>query len=122
RKPVILETMQPDSDQGGSFAHVRPGVYAYTFKTTLPANFDRRATHVVGGQLTRGDRRYAANPLFEFVPAGGKVQARRELAETATCKNCHDPMPPHRCRAGGAGSSAPSHPARLHDPAQASEP
>ncbi len=116
RKPVILETMQPDSDQGGSFAHVRPGVYAYTFKTTLPANFDRRATHVVGGQLTRGDRRYAANPLFEFVPAGGKVQARRELAETATCNKCHDPMRAHRGTARETGYCALCHTAQLFDP------
>src|SRR5205809_446389 len=116
RKPVILETMQPDSDQGGSFAHVRPGVYAYTFKTTLPAIFDRRATHVVGGQLTRGDRRYAANPLFEFVPAGGKVQARRELAETATCNKCHDPMRAHRGTARETGYCALCHTAQLFDP------
>jgi len=76
RKPALAETLQPDYDQGGVLARVRPGVLTYTFKTALPANFDQRATHVMGGERSIGNRRYVANPVYHFVPAGGKVPDR----------------------------------------------
>ena len=116
KKPALAETLQPDVDQGGLFARLRPGVYTYTFKTVLPPNFDPRATHVVGGELTRENRRFAANPLFEFVPAGGKVQVRRDLSETASCNNCHDPMRAHRGTAREVGYCALCHTSQLVDP------
>jgi OmcA/MtrC family decaheme c-type cytochrome len=116
KKPVLAETLQPDVDQGGVFARLRPGVFTYTFKTALPAGFDAKATHVVGGEMTRENRRYAANPLFEFVPAGGKVQMRRDLSETASCNNCHDPMRAHRGTAREVGYCALCHTAQLIDP------
>jgi len=116
RKPALAETLQPGADEGGALARVRPGVFSYTFKTALPADFDRKTTHVVGGELTRGERRYAANPLYEFVPAGGKVQLRRELTETASCNTCHDPMRAHRGTAREAGYCALCHTSQLTDP------
>src|SRR5258706_7717402 len=64
-KPALAETAQPDVDRGGTLARVRSGVFSYTFKTALPANYDTRATHVVGGGMTRASPLYAANPLFE---------------------------------------------------------
>ncbi len=116
RKPALAETLQPSADEGGALARARPGVFTYTFKTALPADFDRKATHVVGGELTRGNRLYAANPLFEFVPAGGKVQMRRDLTETASCNTCHDPMRAHRGTAREAGYCALCHTSQLADP------
>lgn len=68
RKPVLAETLQPDYNRGGVLSRSRLGVFTYTFKTALPASYDKKAIHVVGGELTRGNRRYAVNPLYEFVP------------------------------------------------------
>ncbi|HEX9444989.1 MAG TPA: OmcA/MtrC family decaheme c-type cytochrome, partial [Candidatus Binatia bacterium] len=116
RKPVLAETLQPAADEGGAFARLRPGVFTYTFKTALPADFDRKATHVVGGELTRGERRYAANPLYEFAPSGGKVAARRDVAETASCNTCHDPLRAHRGTAREARYCALCHTSQLADP------
>jgi OmcA/MtrC family decaheme c-type cytochrome len=116
RKPVRSETMQPDSDQGGTLARMRPGVFTYTFKSALPGNFDVRATHIVGVEMTRGNRLYAANPLFEFIPAGGKVQVRAELVETASCNSCHDPLRWHNGAARLTGYCALRHTSQLTDP------
>lgn len=115
RKPVLAEINQPGSDKGGVFAKVRPGVYTYTFATVLPANYDGRATHVVGGELTRGTRRYVANPLFEFVPAGGKVERRRALPTTAMCNSCHDPLRAHGGVTREVGYCALCHTGQLAD-------
>ena len=116
RKPVMTETLQPDSDQGGKLARLGPGVFSYTFKSALPAGFNARATHVVGGELSRANRLYAANPLFEFIPAGGKVRDRLDLPETATCNTCHDPLRAHGCAARETGYCALCHTSQLIDP------
>jgi OmcA/MtrC family decaheme c-type cytochrome len=116
RKPALAETLQPSADEGGTLKHAGAGVYTYSFKTALPSDFDRKATHVVGGEMTRGERRWAANPLYEFVPAGGKVQVRWELAETASCNTCHDPMRAHRGAARETGYCALCHTSQLSDP------
>jgi hypothetical protein len=87
KKPVLPETSQPDYDREGSFSQLRPGLYTYTFKTALPANYDRKATHVVAGELTRDRRRYVENPLYAFVPAGGNVKVKRAGVETASCNS-----------------------------------
>jgi hypothetical protein len=46
KKPALAETIQPDLDRGGTLAKIKPGVFTYTFKTVLPANFDRNTTHL----------------------------------------------------------------------------
>ncbi|MBI4216691.1 MAG: OmcA/MtrC family decaheme c-type cytochrome [Chloroflexi bacterium] len=80
---------------------VARGSYTYTFVTALPEGFDRNATHVVGGAITRLDpitkatSTFAANPIFEFVPAGGEVKATRKVVATASCNQCHDPLALH---------------------------
>ncbi len=116
RKPAVAETAQTDTDQGGVLTRVRSGVFSYTFKSALPAGFNARATHVVGGEMTRGNRLYAANPLFEFVPAGGKVGEHFDLPETATCNTCHDPMRAHGGTARETGYCALCHTTQLIDP------
>jgi OmcA/MtrC family decaheme c-type cytochrome len=102
KKPALTETLQPDFDNGGTLARLRPGVFTYTFKTALPADHDLYATHVIGGELTRDKGKFVANPLFEFVPSGGKVKTQRAVVETASCNNCHDPLKYH----GGAKREA----------------
>jgi OmcA/MtrC family decaheme c-type cytochrome len=116
RKPALAETAQPDSDQDGALTRVRPGVFSYTFKTALPAGYDARASHVVGGEMTRENRIYAVNPLFEFIPAGGKVRERFDLTETAACNTCHDPMRAHSGTARQTGYCALCHTSQLVDP------
>jgi len=116
KKPVLAETLQPSNDAGGVIARLRAGSFSYRFATALPANFDRRATHVVGAELTRAERRYAANPLFEFVPSGSRVMDMRALVETASCNNCHDPMRWHRGTARQTGYCALCHTSQLSDP------
>jgi OmcA/MtrC family decaheme c-type cytochrome len=116
KKPALAETFQPDFDNGGVLARLRPGVFTYTFKTNLPANYDRNATHVVGGELTRDKGRFVANPLFEFVPSGGKVKAQRAVVETATCNNCHDPLKYHGGTTRTVGYCALCHTSQLTDP------
>jgi len=116
RKPALAETLQPDYDRGGVLSKLRPGVFTYTFKTALPANYDKKATHVVGGELTRDNRRYVANPLHEFLPAGVRVKVRRAMVETASCNNCHDPLRAHGGSTREVGYCALCHTAQLTDP------
>ena len=116
RIPALADTLQPDFDRGGLFTRMQPGIFTYTFKTALPANYDRSATHVVGGELTRDKAKYVANPLFEFVPSGGQVKAQRAMVETATCNNCHDPLKYHGGTRRAAGYCALCHTSQLTDP------
>ena len=116
RKPVIGEISQPDFDHGGVLTRVRAGVFSYAFKTALPADYDRNATHVVGGEMTRESGKYVANPLYEFVPSGAKVKAQRAVVETATCNNCHDPLKYHGGTRQAAGYCALCHTSQLADP------
>ncbi len=116
KKPALSETLQPDMDHGGVLSRLSVGVFTYTFKTALPLGFNQKATHVVGGEMTRDNRRFAADPLFEFVPAGGKVTMKRDLLETASCNKCHDPMRAHRGTAREVGYCALCHTSQLIDP------
>src|SRR5215510_1710766 len=116
RKPVLGEVLQSDLDQGGVLARVRPGVLSYTFKNALPATFDSRATHTVGGELSVGNRRYVANPVYSFVPTGAKAIAAQSIAETTTCNNCHDPLKAHGGTRVETGYCALCHTSQLVDP------
>ena len=116
KKPVLTETLQPDFDNGGALARLRPGVFTYTFRTALPANYDRNATHVIGGELSRDKGKFVTNPLFEFVPSGGRVKTQRAVVETASCNNCHDPLKYHGGTKREAGYCALCHTSQLTDP------
>lgn len=116
RKPALAETSQPDYDRDGSFARLKPGLFTYTFKTALPANYDQKSTHVVGGELTREGRKHVVNPIYEFVPAGGRVKIRRQVVETSSCNTCHDPLKAHGGLRQEAGYCALCHTSQLADP------
>ncbi|HEY1234593.1 MAG TPA: OmcA/MtrC family decaheme c-type cytochrome, partial [Candidatus Binatia bacterium] len=116
RQPALAQTLQPDFDRGGIIKQVRPGLLTYRFKTALPADYDAHTTHVIGGELTRDKAHFVANPFFEFVPSGGKVKVQREVVETATCNNCHDPLKYHGGTRRAVGYCALCHTSQLIDP------
>ena len=116
RNPALFETLQPGLDEQGILAQNKPGLFTYTFKAALPAGYHRNATHVVGGEITRERGKYVANPIFEFVPNGGKVKTQRAVVETATCNNCHDPLNYHGGTSRETGYCALCHTSQLTDP------
>lgn len=94
-QPALVSAPQAVLDPVGTYASQGDGVFVYTFSTTLPADFDRNVTHRVGGQASRNGRRWVANDTFDFVPSGVPVMESRNLAETAACNQCHDPLSIH---------------------------
>lgn len=90
---------QPAYDSGGTLATVDPatGLYTYTFGKTLPADFPATLTHTIGAQVERAyeDEALVANPLHDFVPAGGSVTTVIQDTTTAECNACHDPLAAH---------------------------
>ena len=99
RNYIVPNPGQPGYDSGGSLGVLDParGIYTYTFATVLPPGFPAAVTHTVGGQVDRsvGDQTLRANPLFDFVPAGGAVTTIRQVATTAECNGCHQPLAEH---------------------------
>jgi OmcA/MtrC family decaheme c-type cytochrome len=99
RSYIVPNPGQPGYDSGGSLGTIDPaqGIYTYTFATVLPAGFPASETHTVGGQVDRtvGANTLRANPLFNFVPAGGPVTIVRQVATTAECNGCHQPLAEH---------------------------
>jgi OmcA/MtrC family decaheme c-type cytochrome len=91
---------QAGTDSGGTYASLGNGVYAYTFKTVLPANYDTAATHTLGIYATRDLRTYGlslyvSNVTYNFVPNGSPVTKIREVVVTKSCNACHDPLSAH---------------------------
>lgn len=95
KQPALASTIQPLSamDSGGKLAETDIG-YTYVFTNTIAANFDKSATHVVGGQATRNNREFAGNAVYSFVPAGGTPTSRQVVA-IESCNQCHDPLSVH---------------------------
>ena len=93
---------QATLDSGGTFQQIGAGVYTYTFKTKVP-DLDPTATHSVGGQAERDLTEFnlgiqGIDDVFTFVPNGSPVTAVRDVAGTAACNQCHNPLAMH----GGA--------------------
>jgi OmcA/MtrC family decaheme c-type cytochrome len=99
RNYIVPTPGQPAYDSGGSLAALDAarGIYTYTFATVLPPGYPATVTHTVGGQVDRsvGDQTLRANPLFDFVPAGGPVTTVRQVTTTAQCNGCHQPLAEH---------------------------
>jgi hypothetical protein len=99
RSYIVPTPGQPGYDSGGSLGTLDAarGIYAYTFGTVLPAGFPAQVTHTVGGQVERtvNAQTLSANPLFDFVPAGGAVTTVRQVTTTGQCNGCHDPLAEH---------------------------
>ena len=116
RKPALSQTQQPTVDRGGTLVKLQPGVFHYTFKTALPTGYDRNATHVVGGEITREQGRQVANFVFEFVPSGGPVKVQRSVIDSKSCNSCHDPLQAHGGTRQEAAYCALCHTPQLTDP------
>jgi len=93
--PALASAVQPTADSGGTLATIDTGEYRYTFKTALPADYDRNARHTVGAYATRESRAFVSNPIFHLVPSGGAAPATREVVLAANCNECHDPLEAH---------------------------
>jgi OmcA/MtrC family decaheme c-type cytochrome len=95
-----VTAVQASADSGGTYTMQEVGTYMYQFKTALPANYDRTATHTVGTYATRnmaefGQPSYYANALKNFVPNGAPVTKIRDVVGTTACNQCHDPLALH---------------------------
>ena len=66
--------------------------------------------------MTRENRKYASNPLYEFIPAGGNPAQDVDLPETSSCNRCHDPMSAHQGAARETRYCALCHTSQLADP------
>lgn len=86
---------QPGYDGDGVLETIdsRQGIHRYTFGTLLPEGFSPAETYTAGMQVDRDfeGARFAANPVFDIVPAGGDP-AIRQGSTTETCNGCHDPL------------------------------
>ena len=93
-----VNATRPAYDSGGVLAPVdaASGAYRYTFATRLPDGYDPSLTYAIGIQVDRNfnGQQNSANPVFDFVPAGG-VPRVREDATTAQCNSCHAPLIAH---------------------------
>ncbi len=94
---------QASTDRGGAFVSNGSGQYTYTFHTKAPSGYDPTVTHSVGAYATRDLSAFNlgtqyANDVFSFVPNGAAVTVVRDVVETQSCNQCHDPLSAH----GGA--------------------
>lgn len=97
----VLGTVEQASfETDGTFEQIEPGTYRYTFRTVLPEDFERSATHTVGiyadRDLTHFDGRdYVGQDTFDFVPDGSDVEVVRDVVTDAACNQCHNPLQAH---------------------------
>ncbi len=85
---------QAGADSGGTYAQVAEGEYTYTFRTVLPANFDKTVTHTAGMWSSRNLSEFDLgtqydDAFFNFVPDGSAVTVVRDVIRTETCNKCH---------------------------------
>jgi len=94
--PITGESAwQASADTGGTLEEIEIGTYRYTFKTKLPADYDRNATHAVGFFAERDLSEFElgapmADGVVKFVPTGAPVRKIRELTTDEACGRCHD--------------------------------
>lgn len=95
-KAALPTAIQATTETGGKLTESDSG-FTYVFTNTLPADYDKTATTVVGLQTSRDNRALAANTTYAFVPAGGSPTVR-EVVKTEACNQCHDPLTAHGAR------------------------
>lgn len=105
--PESDPTTQATAESDGTLVDNGDGSYVYTFATdvataTDPTTgeaipYEPNLTHRVAIQveIEVGDAAAVANPVLDFVPAGGAVTNMREIAMTASCNECHDKLAIH---------------------------
>jgi OmcA/MtrC family decaheme c-type cytochrome len=95
-----VSATQAGTDSGGTYQQTGDGTYMYTFKTTVPNNYDTSATHTVAmygnRDLTEFDLgTQVSNAEYSWVPNGSPVTVVRDVVRTETCNHCHDPLALH---------------------------
>jgi OmcA/MtrC family decaheme c-type cytochrome len=91
---------QAGSESTGVFTQTAPGAYTYTFVNKVPATFDPTATQTVAAWASRNltslnlGTEYS-NSVYNWVPNGSKVTTIRDVVETSSCNQCHDPLSAH---------------------------
>lgn len=86
---------QASADSGGKWTSEGDGRYTYKFGKTLPADFDKTATHTLGLYATRNlsteiGKNYYFDDEKDFRPDGQNVTATWDKVRDATCHDCHD--------------------------------
>jgi OmcA/MtrC family decaheme c-type cytochrome len=92
--------VQASADSGGTYKTIAVGEYEYTFGTTLPADYEKNATTTLGvygsrNLTTWGLSTYYVNVFKTWVPDGSAVTKVRDVAGTASCNKCHNPLGLH---------------------------
>jgi OmcA/MtrC family decaheme c-type cytochrome len=95
-----VSAIQASSDSGGTYTTNADGDYVYTFKTKAPAGYDQTATHSIGIYSNRnltsfGLSTYYSNFVYNWVPNGSAVTVVRDVVQTSSCNQCHDPLGEH---------------------------
>ncbi len=98
----------PTAEHNGVLVDHKNGGYTYTFATDVtrvtapvavawaPAATTRLAGQMIG--TVGGKELPALNFVKDFVPAGGAVTVRRDVATTAACNDCHGKLTLHGSR------------------------
>ncbi len=118
--PITGDTaVQPSNDEGGTYTVVdaADGIYDYQLGTAL-SGVDGTKTHTLGAWAWRDfeERRYVANAVSHFRPDGQAVTETREIVETTTCNNCHNPLKIHGGLRREAALCVTCHTAGVVDP------
>ncbi len=110
--PGTEDKLQATYERDGEFTNHEDGTYTYRFATMLDAlpaeilaqaetegldlGFEASRTHRVAIQFDGNDAT-TANPHYDWVPATGATTGifTMDIAATANCNNCHDPLAIH---------------------------
>jgi OmcA/MtrC family decaheme c-type cytochrome len=84
----------PTTERTGTLVDHGDGSYTYTFATDVNAvagvTYQPTLTHRLGGQIGSGSVALEAqNFAYDFVPAGGAVTVKRNIATVSSCNECH---------------------------------
>lgn len=93
-----LDESYDSPNRGGALTANGDNTYTYTFATDVGSDpaFDPAATNRLAGQLGGGDTGFeSSNFVFDFVPNGDPVTHTHNVAMTASCNECHDPLSFH---------------------------
>ncbi len=117
--PITNDTeTHPGSENNGTFTPVAgaPGEYEYEFSAAITSP-DTSKTHAIGVFASRdvGGKRYVANTVHRFVPAGGTALLR-QLVTTEGCNNCHGRLSLHGDRRRDVELCTLCHSAPYKDP------
>ncbi len=98
---IVSNTGEPTYDSpnhGGVLVANGDNTYTYTFAADVGSDpaYDPTVTHRLAGQIGGGDTGFEpSNFVFDFVPDGSPVTHDRNVAMTASCNECHDPLAIH---------------------------